>query len=133
MRNPFLLGACGVLLALWTAVTATSVLAQGPIGADSSVTGVWVFQGGALIASALVLLKAGAILRDWKVALDGAMQFAEMMQALEARTARAEAKGRLHDDELREQAAKLADLHMLVNEHARRLGITKDYLDEAAG
>ena len=101
----------------WVAVENAAAVAQEAveIGPSTQVTGMFVFQIATLVAAAVILLRLGALLKDWRDAIDAATKFGVSVTARVARLVLQAAK----------QAAtekQLAAINLLVQEHETRLG-----------
>lgn len=130
--KPLLLGVSGITFAAWSAIEASVLLAaQGSVSPTTGVPVTIVIQLSFLVASAVILVKFGMLLSDWKSALDMAITFGEQVVTIEKRQAKGETRLALHD-------AALAQHELLLQEHAARLGLGPEpfkrlYDDEAAG
>ena len=81
--KPLLFGFSGLALALWSMAEATVVLSQmAPIGRDTGVGTMWVFQVGVLIAAILLVLKIGGIARDWSRGISEALKLAAAVESV---------------------------------------------------
>lgn len=122
------MGVTGVALPLWVIVDASVILAQARIGSNTEVSGMVIFQLGAIVVAGVLLVKFGMLLREWKHVLGQAAKVVKQLADLEDRMTRAESRIKAHDDHL-------VQLNLLSQEHATRLGLSmrRDILDEAAG
>ncbi len=110
----------GMSLASLVALEAAAmIVTQGPIGTETGVSSMLVFQIGALGAAGWMLIKFGMLVGQWKRTLGRAAAFADAMTSLEDRMSRAEVRLKAHDEDM-------AMVRLLVQEHGTRLGIQKD-------
>ena len=122
------LAAGGILLALWSATTSTTVLAaQMAIGPNTPVApGPILVQLGVLFMASVILIRFGMLLREWRSVLTEAARVVKDLADLDERVAQHQRRLDAHDGQIAHQ-------HLLIQSHAARLGLAKDYLDEAAG
>lgn len=117
--KPLILGITGVALAGWSGLEAALQVNRQLIGPETQVSALLVFQIMTLIGAAVILVKLGMLLAEWRRAINKALAFADQITALEERMSRSELR-------ISAQESRSAQDSMILQEHAVRLGMRDD-------